>query len=428
MADKQLTPQQHLAKAMAKIEKELGKGMVHPASQSPPVYHLPFTSPHLNYATEGGAPWNRYIALTGDESTGKTMALYQLYAMGQTLPYSMDPLWRSRISYHRGLGHDMIVARLEDELSWVHDNFPDGATCCHYDIEQQFDKRRAAKLGVDIDALYIVESNIIEEICDTLGSLWGAFHIHGLDSTSNATSTERLVNGKGAYGPEAKQWKYKLRDAQSFFGPIKNGTGIQNMLVMIHQMSTNVKTGGVQQATGKYLKFASSCSIQFSRGGFLWKKDGVLIGEKAKAYGTNENADAASLAGRAEADGVEVYAQIVKSRTCRPFRQAGMQFDYKKLEHVTVHELASSGLFFGIIKKSGSWYSVDGEEENLGQGMKAVYARLADDEDLRNQISSRLLDFYDESDSIDLAKAQRESEQRMAVIEAAEQATAASST
>jgi RecA/RadA recombinase len=418
------TPQEHLAKQLGNIEKRLGKGMVHPASESPPVYHLPFISPHLNYATEGGAPWNRFVALAGDESTGKTKALYELYAMAQALPGSMDSLWNSRIEYHRGHGHGDVVARLEDELEWVHDHFPDGATCCHYDIEQQFDKMRAAKIGVDIDKLFIAESNIIEDVCDTLGSLFGAFHIHGLDSTSNAVSSKRVETGKGSFGPEAKQWKEKLLEAQTFFGPLKNDTGIPNMVVMIHQMSTNVKTGGVQQATGRYLKFISSCSIQFSRGAFLWKKDGVLLGDKVKAFGTKEKADEVSMAGRAEADGVEVYAQIVKSRTCRPFRTASMQFDYKKLMNVTPHELASSGLFFGIITQSGSWFKVDGEKKNIGQGLKSVYTRLAEDEELRNRITSRLLDFTDEDDSIDMAKKQAEAEEARAVIADAERVTA----
>ena len=59
-------------------------------------------------------------------------------------------------------------------------------------------------------------------------------------------------------------------------------------------------------------RFLSSMSVKFSRGSFLWRKDGVLVDTKL------EGADKASMAGRAEADGVEVYAQVEKSRTCRP--------------------------------------------------------------------------------------------------------------
>jgi hypothetical protein len=43
-----------------------------------------------------------------------------------------------------------------------------------------------------------------------------------------------------------------------------------------------------------------------------------------------------------------------------------------------------------------------GEDKPLGQGLKVVYARLADDEELRDRIVCRLLDFTDEGDAIDL--------------------------
>jgi hypothetical protein len=278
-------------------------------------------------------------------------------------------------------------------------------SCCHYDIEGQFDKGRAAKVGVDLDALYLVESNVIEDVCTTLEGLWGLFNVHGLDSTSAASSLLSLKQevGKSAgYGVDSRQWKESLKHALSYFGPLKNGSGIQNMLVMIHQTSVNTKTGGRQAATGSFIPFLSSCTIKFERGQFLWRKDGVLLGDKTKAYGSVENADAASMAGRAEADGVEVYARIEKSRTCRPFRAAGMQFDYRRLAHVIPHELATCGIYFGIIEKNGSWFKVVGEDKPLGQGLKVVYARLADDEELRDRIVCRLLDFTDEGDAIDL--------------------------
>jgi RecA/RadA recombinase len=416
-------PRADLDAAISKIEAKLGiKDMIHPASSSPPVFHLPFRNPHLTYATEGGAPWNRSISLYGEESTGKTLALYELYAMAQALPYSMDDLWRRRIEYHRGHGHAKVVAALEDEIAWVHDQFPDGAECCHYDIEGQFDKRRAAKVGVDVDRLYLSELNVIEDICGALSSLFPLFHIHGLDSTSNATSMLRLKHdpGKSLFGVDARQWKYALRDAFTYFGPLKNGTGIPNMLVMIHQMSTNASTGASQAAVGKYIKFISSCSVRFSRGAFLWEKNGVLLSDKTAAYGSAEKADKASMAGVAEADGAEIYAKIEKSRTCRPFRAAGMQFDYKRLTYRPLHELASSALYYGIIEKRGSWFKVAGEEEALGQGLKAVYERLADDGDLRDQIMARLLDFHDEGDEIDLSKNYEVDEQARAVNEAVE--------
>lgn len=367
------------------------KGVVHWASESPPVYHLPFSNPHLNYATEGGAPWDRFVALYGDESTGKTLAAMQLVATAQQLPHSAEELILPRISYHMGHGHTEIVQRLKEELEWIEAHFPTGANCMWHDIEGQFDKIRAQKVGIDTDRLLMSETQVVEEICGVLGSYFSMVHMHVLDSTSNATTYPLLKKepGQGNYGT-AKIWKEALRDTETYFGT-KN-SGIPNMVVMIHQMSMNVRTGSPEASVGKFLKFTSSCSVRFQRGKFLWRKEGVLMDDKTKSGVKDEE----SMAGRAEPDGVEVYAKIEKSRTCRPFRVAAMQFDYKSLNYDDAAELFSSGTYFGIITVNGSWYATmdeNGEEIKLGQGKKAVYERLRVDTELAERIYCRLLDY-----------------------------------
>lgn len=384
-------PVAELNKTLAALEKRVGKGTLHWASESQPVFHLPFLNPHLNYATEGGAPWDRFVALYGDESTGKTLCGLELVAVAQDLPHSAEVALMPRIKYHRDLGHDELAQRLSDELEWIEAMFPDGAMCCWHDIEGQFDPLRAQKVGVDTDKLLMDESQVIEDICGTLGSLFSHINLHVLDSTSNATSLLSLKQdpGKSLMGTDARVWKFALRDTETFFGT-KN-SGIPNMVVFIHQMSTNMRTGGAQAVAGRFLRHTSSCSVKFSRGKFLWRKDGVLVEDKATG------ADDASMAGRAVPNGLEIYAQIEKSRTCRPFRIGSLQFDLDKLSYQPIHELAASGLYYGILVKSGTWYSVAGEENNIGQGLKTVYARLADDEELRDRIMCRLLDFTDET-------------------------------
>lgn len=383
-----------LDKALSELAKIIGPGMIHRASETPAVNHNPFRNPHLNYITDGGLPWNRFSSLIGDPSVGKTLAGYEMIVTGQGLPATADVLLEPRIKYHDGLGHTKIVARLKNEREWIHDNFPNGAECCFHDIEGQFDKKRAQKLGIDTDRLFIAESNIIEEIGTTLQWLYPVVHIHVLDSTSNASSQLELKQepGKSLVGTDARQWKKVLRSSQTFFGPVKNGTGIPNMVVMVHQMSTNVGTGAVQQATGRYIRFLSSMTIKFTRGSFLWDVDGVLKEDKPTKI------DERSHAGRAEADGVAVLAQVDKSRTCRPFMVGSLQFDYRKLIYTAIHELATTGIYHGLINQSGSWFSIPGEEGNLGQGLRSVYARLADDEALRDEILCRLLDNYDDDD------------------------------
>lgn len=377
------------AAEMKALESKLGKDIIHPASVQPQVYKLPFVNPHMNYATEGGAPWDRVIALYGDESTGKTLCALELVAQAQDLPHSAERVLVPRIAYYKELGDVIMVGKLEEELEWIRATFPDGASCLWHDIEGQFDKIRAQKLGVDTDALQMSEAQVIEDFGYLLPFGYKHHHIQVLDSTSAATTQLKLKQAPGqsaGYGVDARQWKDIIRGAQPMFGSTKNGSGIPNMVVMIHQMSTNMKTGGGQAMSTRYMRHASSLSVRFSRGMFLWDKQGVL------SDGKIEGADDNSMAGIAEPDGVEVFIKIEKSRTCRPFRTGGMQFDYRTLRYSDIHELATSGIYFGLINKSGSWYSIPGEEKNIGQGLKTVYVRLADDGELRDKILARLLD------------------------------------
>jgi RecA/RadA recombinase len=383
-------PRAKLATEIAKVEAKIGKGMIHRASDDPPVYHLPFNNPHLNYATQGGVPWNRFVALYGDESTGKTLAALELVANAQALPASAERLIVPRIKYHRAHGDIIVVARLEEELEWIKDHFPDGAECLWHDIEGQLDKERAAQLGVDTDRLYISESNVIEDIGVVLPFGYVNYHLQVLDSTSAATSNLSLKQepGKSLVGTDARQWKAVIRDSKAYFGPAKNG-GIPNMVIMIHQMSTNVRTGGGQPMSTRFLRHESSCSMRFTRGKFLYLKDGVLREDKP------EGADERSMAGMVEPDGLEVYAKVEKSRTSRPFLVGSMQFDYKTLRYTHIHELATSGLYYNMIVKNGTWYSYvdeDGELQKMGQGLKMVYQHLAGDQDLQDRIYARLMD------------------------------------
>lgn len=399
-------PQAELAKVHAAMEKRLGKGSVHKASESVPVNHLPFMEPNLNYATMGGTPFGRFAALYGDESTGKTRVAYELIAQLHDLPESAEAILIPRIAYHSALADDTMfgdemrarhaerVERLTEELEWIRETFPDGADAVYYNAEQQFDPVYAEKIGIDLDRLLIVESTTIEDIVGAMEGYYAHYPMHVVDSTSSASSllSQKQEPGKSLMGVDARQWKAALRDSLAVGGWDPS----RNLGVLIHQMSTNLRTGGAQAQSTRYLRHTSSCSIKFSRGKLLWEKDGVLTDTK------ETGADESSMSGVAQPDGVEVYATIEKSRTCRPFRNAGLQFDYKNLCFTTMHELAQSGLWYGaqgipgMIVQSGSWYKVAGEEANIGQGLKTVYTRLQQDEDLRASIINRLLDFTHE--------------------------------
>lgn len=389
-------PQAELDKVLKAIESKYGRGIVHRGDEHPPVYKLPLLEPNMNYATEGGFGFGRVASLYGESGTGKTRCAYEQMAQIQQLPHSLEVYSLPRIAYHSArsddaaLGDDFRRAHeeqavwLTEELDWVRQEFPNGGDVVFYNAEQQFNEKYAAEIGVDNGRVRIVDTTVIEEICDIAENLFAHYPMHVVDSTSYASSNLMLKEdvGKSLVAVDARQWKTSLKHAMSFFDTSRN------ILIMIHQMGTNIRTGASQSNSTQFMRFASSCSIKFTRGKFLWLKDGVLKEDKPTG------ADDASMAGRAEADGCEVFAQVEKSRTCRPFKVAGMQWSYRKpVGYVPMHDLASAGLYFGLIVKSGSWFKIADEEQNVGQGLKTVYQRLAEDESLRADIMCRLLDY-----------------------------------
>lgn len=395
MASRTKDPQAELEALKAAIIKNYGEGAMHKAADSLPFNRVPFFEPQLNYATQGGIPFGRFTSLYGSPNAGKSRIALELIAQAQQLPGSAEVYLIPRIAYHSALiddtslrddvrtKHEATAENLDRELSWLRQEFPHGADAIWYNAEVQFDPIFAEELGVDNSRLEIRESTTIEEIVETMGDFYPHVPLHVIDSTTNCSSliSQAQDVGKSSYGREALQWKECLKRSMPAWD--RN----RNIAIMIHQMSSNQRTGGQQSTASKYMGFMTRMALRFDHGKFLWLKDGVLVPEKS------DGADKASMAGQAEADGREVFVKVEKSTAGRPGRVAGLQWSYKQEEFVSVHEMAASGIYYGVIEKSGSWYKIAGASETLGQGLKAVYRELEDNYELRAQIVCRLLDF-----------------------------------
>lgn len=392
-------PQAELDKILAAAAKKFGEGTVHRASESVPINRVPFVQPKLNWATEGGPAFGRFMGMAGDPGSGKTRIALELIAMAQQLPQSAEYSLIPRIAYHSALADDTSLSDahrmrhlrkaelLDDELNWLRQEFPHGANAVYYNAEMQFDKIWAKKIGVDTDRLTIFESTTIEEIVEMMQNLYEHVPIHVVDSTSNASSllSQKQDVGKSLMGVDARQWKVCLRDSMVSWDRARN------MGIMIHQLSTNLRTGGMQAQSTSYMRFISRLTLMFRHGKHLYKdKNGILTEDKPIGH------DKLPVEG-AVSQGREVFAKVDKSTICRPFREAGMQWNYNKASFVTIDELASQALYCGIIQRSGTWFVIPGEDNNLGQNLAGVYARITDDEELRHRIISRALDFTHEA-------------------------------
>ncbi len=388
------TKQQELDEILGAIAKKYGDGFIHKASESVPVNRIPFLEPNLNDATEGGAPWGRWMALYGQTNSGKSRIAFEIIAQAQQLPRSAEVTLIPRIAYHSALAdegrlsdahrhkHMVVAGRLNDELDWIRASFPNGADAVYYNAEAQFDPLWAAKIGIDLDRLRIVESMTIEEIMEAAGNLYPHIPLHVIDSTSSTSSLgsqSKAVGKNPGYGDGARMWKQTLINAQASWDRE------HNMGIMIHQMSTDPRTSASKAVATNYMTFISRLSMRFSYGRFLYRKDGVL--KDAKGAGIEDGRPPA-------ADGREVFAKVEKSSVGRPFLEAGMQWDYGKSKFVEVNDLAMAAINKGLIAGGGpgGWYKMAGEEKNFGQGLKAVYELLASDEELRARLTCMLLD------------------------------------
>ena len=89
--------------------------------------------------------------------------------------------------------------------------------------------------------------------------------------------------------------------------------------------------------------------------------------------------------------GNRVRAKVVKNKVAPPFKQA--EFDLMYGEGVSKEGcVLDMGVDAGIVRKSGSWFNYG--EERLGQGREAAKATLKEHPELRNEIESKVREYY----------------------------------
>jgi recombination protein RecA len=88
-----------------------------------------------------------------------------------------------------------------------------------------------------------------------------------------------------------------------------------------------------------------------------------------------------------EAVGNRVKVKVVKNKVAPPFRQA--EFDIIFGMGISkVGELIDMGVEYGIIQKSGSWFSYEGNK--LGQGRDAVKQLLLDNPEVATEVEAKI--------------------------------------
>jgi recombination protein RecA len=237
-----------------------------------------------------------------------------------------------------------------------------GGICAIIDAEHAFDSGYAQKLGVDVDNLLISQPDYGEqalEIADRL-ILSGALDVVVIDSVAALVPKGELEGemGDSKMGLQARLMSQALRKLTATIH--KTNT----ICIFINQLreKIGVMFGNPETTTGgNALKFYASVRLDIRRISQL--KDGD------------------------EAVGNRARVKVVKNKVAPPFRQA--EFDIIFGEGISkMGEIIDMGVELGIIQKSGSWFSYEGNK--LGQGRDAVKELVRDNPELSAEIEGKI--------------------------------------
>lgn len=237
-----------------------------------------------------------------------------------------------------------------------------GGMAAFIDVEHALDPVYAKSLGVDIDHLIVSQPDTGEqalEIMETLARS-GAIDIVVLDSVA-AMVTKAEIDGEigdSFVGVQARLMSAAMRKLTSVIS--KSNT----VAIFINQVREKIGVMyGNPETTpgGRALKFYASVRIEVRKG------EKIVDGGEIIGYTTK--------------------CKVVKNKVAPPFKET--QFDMIFGEGISrLGEIITMGEELGFIKKSGAWYSYNGER--LGQGKEKTKKFLKENDDLRLGIENKI--------------------------------------
>lgn len=323
-----------LQAAMAKIEKDFGKGSIMKLGdeQIENVDVIPTGSLALDAALGvGGYPKGRIIEIFGPESSGKTTLALHAIAEAQKA----------------------------------------GGLAAFIDAEHALDRFYAAKLGVNTDDLLISQPDNGEQALEIADQLIrsSAIDIIVIDSVAALTPKAEIEGdmGDNKVGLQARLMSQALRKLTSSIS--KTNT----TCIFINQLreKIGIMFGNPETTTGgNALKFYASVRLDIRRVTTL--KDGdTPIGN-------------------------QVRVKIVKNKVAPPFRKA--EFEITFGEGISrAGEIVDLGVELGILKKSGSWFSYGETRLGQGRDAvkKLIKDNPELSEEIEAQIAEALKDIHE---------------------------------
>ena len=320
-----------LQTALAQIEKQFGKGAVMKLGQN--------SSLNIEAIPTGSLSLDIALGI-GGVPRGRIVEIYGPESSGKTT-----------VALH-------IVAEAQKM----------GGEAVFIDVEHALDPVYAQALGVDIDSLLVSQPDTGEqalEICEALVRS-GAIDVVVVDSVAAMTTKAEIEGemGDSFVGLQARLMSQALR---KLTGAISKSNAV---CIFINQLREKIGVMyGNPETTpgGRALKFYSSVRLDVRKKDPI-KEGGEIIGNLTRV-------------------------KVVKNKVAPPFREA--EFDIMYGEGISREgEIIDLAVKLDIIKKSGSWYSYEGNR--IGQGRDKVKQYLKENPDVREQIAKQVMDQKDQ--------------------------------
>ena len=237
-----------------------------------------------------------------------------------------------------------------------------GGIAAFIDAEHALDPEYAKKLGVDTDALLVSQPDTGEQALEIADMLIrsGAIDIIVIDSVAALVPRAEIEGemGDSHVGLQARLMSQALRKVAGALNQTKTTAIFINQL----REKIGVMFGSPETTTGgKALKFYASIRLDIRRIETL--KDGTdAVGNRTKV-------------------------KVVKNKMSPPFKVAEFDILYG-IGISREGSLIDLGVEQGIVRKSGAWYTYDGDQ--LGQGKENARNFLKDNPDIANEIEKKI--------------------------------------
>jgi recombination protein RecA len=237
-----------------------------------------------------------------------------------------------------------------------------GGIAAFIDAEHALDISHAGKLGINCDELLVAQPDTGEQALEITDMLVrsGAIDIIVIDSVAALVPRAEIEGEMGDHhmGLQARLMSQALRKLAAIISKTLTSVIFINQI----RMKIGVVFGNPETTSGgNALKFYSSVRLDIRRIGTI-KEGQEVVGNRTRV-------------------------KVVKNKLAPPFRDA--EFDIMYGEGISrTGELLDIGVEEGIIDKSGTWYSYDGER--MGQGRNNVKEFFKVNPDISNAVSAKL--------------------------------------